>query len=229
MHTRHFIIGLIITILALGWISSCADDDVRPAAFINPTTGEQCTAWVNNPHEADGSGHRACDFPIPQTQPVRSPGMSDADWALIGFMYGYGAGHSAYYFSPGYYDRYIGPAWSRYPGTYYGYGHQPITRITNYTTVMNNYSRSNATTIRTAQADPKLSGYTGSSGKTYTGTTVPAKSFSGGNTSRYSSGGNAGTSGGSSGGGSGGLFGGSSGSSGKSGYTPPRVSGGGRK
>lgn len=155
--------------------------------------------------------------------------MSDADFAMLGFLFGYGAGHSDFFFTPRYYDRYISPAWSRYPGTYYGYGRAPVTRVTNYTTVIHNYDSVNASRITTAKADPKLSGYTDTkTGKSYTGTTVPAKAFSGGPSSSKS-GGNAtvsGTSGKSSGGGS--WFGGGS-SSGKGGYSPSRSSGGGRK
>jgi len=198
--TPRRVAGVVLTLLVAMILAACGSsyDDVgyvRPAPVVNPTTGERCTAWVNNPHEADGTGLRACDYPIPQSTPVQQPGMSATDFALLMFMYNYGAGHSSFFFAPSYYDNYIGPAWSRYPGTYYGYGRQPVTRVTNYTTVVHNYDTSNASTITKNAANPKYSGYTDTkTGKSYTGKTVPTKSFSGG-PSTYTSGGNAGVSG----------------------------------
>jgi len=53
--------------------------------------------------------------------------------------------------------------------------------------------RSNASVIATAKSNPKYSTYTGSDGKSYTGKSVPPKSFSGGDAPAFRSGGNAGT------------------------------------
>lgn len=188
---RCWLMVLMVLAVAVPGVAACGNDYddtgyVRPAPVVNPTTGERCTAWVNNPHEADGSGLRACDYPIPQTPPVRSPGMSDADFAMLGFLFGYGAGHSDFFFRPSYYDTYIGPAWSRYPGTYYGYGHVPVQRVGNVTvyntTVVHNYDTRNATRITTARSDPRFSGYTDTrTGKSYTGRTVPQRAFGGSN------------------------------------------------
>lgn len=194
--------GAVFMLLVALLLAACGNDYdnagyVRPAPVVNPTTGERCTAWVNNPHEADDTGLRACDYPIPQTPPVYQPGMSPADWALLGYMFHYGAGHSDFFFDPygNYYNRYIGPAWSRYPGTYYGYGHAPVQRVGDVnvykTTVVHNYDTRNASTITTSRSDPKYSGYTDTkTGKSYTGKNVPTKSFSGG-PATYKSGGNA--------------------------------------
>lgn len=238
--------NLILTLCLLGVTSpalaACGSDEtVAPAVFTTPT-GQQCAAWVNNPHETDGSGLRPCDFPIPTTQPVRQPGMSDADYFLLGALFSYGLGHHDYYYSDSYYNSRIGPAWSRYPGTYYGYGHQPVTRINNvnvYNTTINNVNTKYAAQEKTYAANPKTGGYTGSSGKSYTGTSVPAKAFANTN-APAKSGGNAGITGSSSGKSSTGSSSGkggyspSTGSSGKGGYSPPssggsRSSGGGRR
>lgn len=238
--------NLILTLYLLGVTSpalaACGGDEatVAPAAFTTPT-GQQCAAWVNNPHETDGSGLRPCDFPIPTSQPVQTPGMSNVDYALLGALFGYGLGHHSYYYSDGYYNRHIGPAWSRYPGTYYGYGHQPVTRISNvnvYHTTINNVSTRYAAQEKTYESNPKTGGYKSSDGKSYTGSSVPAKSFANTN-APAKSGGNAGTVGSTSGGSSGkGGYSPSTGNSGKGGYSPPSSggsrssggsSGGGRK
>jgi hypothetical protein len=174
------------------------DQTIAPTAFTNPTTGEKCAPWVNNPHETDGSGLRACDFAMPTTQPVRQTGMSDADWFALGAMFRFGLGHSDYYYSDGYYYRHIGPAWSRYPGTYYGYGHAPVTRITtvnNYhTTVVQPTNTKYAAQEKAAAANPKTGGYKTASGKTYTGATAPKSAFKGTNVTPGSAAGDAPTS-----------------------------------
>src|SRR6478672_150692 len=115
---------LALTILTLSSpLAACGDDEqVAPAAFTSPVDGHQYCAWVNNPHECDGSGYAPMPFAMPTTQPVRQPGMSDTDFLLLGGLFGYGLGHHSYYYSDSYYYNRIGPAWDRYPGTYYGYG-----------------------------------------------------------------------------------------------------------
>lgn len=175
---------LLLTLTAfalMGASVACgSDEEVTPAAYTSPVDGRQYCAWVNNPHECEGSGLTPAPFPIPTSQPVREPGMSDADFLLLGGLFGYGLGHHSYYYSDGYYNRHIGPAWSHYPGTYYGYGHQPVTQINNvkvYRTTINNVNTRYAAQERTAERSPSTGGYKSTTGKTYTGNTVPAKVF----------------------------------------------------
>lgn len=111
--------------------------------------------------------------------------MSDGDYLLLGALFGYGMGHSDHYYSEPYYNRYIHPAYLRYPGyVAYGYGHVPLGRYGTYggyrTTVINHVNVTYAAQESAAHRDPKLSTYVGG-GKTYTGTTVPHSSFSGTN------------------------------------------------
>jgi len=124
------------------------------------------------------------------------PGMSPADYNYLNDYYTWGGGHSDYYFSDGHYNSRIGPAWQTHPGTYYGYGRQPVvhyTTINDYRGSIRSYDSSNASVIATAKSNPKYSTYTGSDGKSYTGKSVPPKSFSGGDAPAFRSGGNAGT------------------------------------
>jgi len=224
-----------LTILTLSSpLAACGDDEqVAPAAFTSPVDGHQYCAWVNNPHECDGSGYAPMPFAMPTTQPVRQPGMSDTDFLLLGGLFGYGLGHHSYYYSDSYYYNRIGPAWDRYPGTYYGYGRAPVTRITtvnNYhTTVVAPVNTRYAAQEKTYAASPKTGGYTSTTGKTYTGNSVPAKAFANTN-APVKAGGSASTVGGSRSTGSGGRY---SPSSGKGGYSPSsggsRSSGGGRR
>lgn len=181
-----------VTTPALAACGSDEDDPVDPASFTNPTTGERCQPWVNNPHEADSSGLRACDTAISTVRPVQSPGMSAVDYLLLMHMFDFGMTYHRTYFSDGYYNRYIGPAWSAHPGNYYTYGHQPVTRITTinnfHTTVVDPVNSKYSAQMRTAE---KGANYTTRSGKRYTGTSVPAKVFSDTN-APTKSGGNAG-------------------------------------
>jgi hypothetical protein len=163
-------------------IDNTADDSTIRPAPVTTASGQQCTPWINNPGEADGSGYRACDYPIPQDRPVRSQGMSDADWFLMGALWGTGMGHPGYYYSDNYYRYHIGPAWNRHPGySGYGWGHQPIVRVTNYNTTINHVNTTYAADEKKYSADPKTSTYRSASGKTYTGKTVPKTAFKGSN------------------------------------------------
>jgi hypothetical protein len=204
-----------VTAPALAACDSDAQETVAPSAFTSPVDGHQYCAWVNNPHECDGSGNAPMPFAMPTSQPTMQPGMSNSDYLLLGALFGYGLGHHSYYYSDDYYNRRIGPAWSHYPGSYYGYGRQPVTRITNvnnyHTTVINNVNTKYATQEKSYAANPATGGYKGSSGKTYTGATVPPKAFSGTNAPTRA-GGNATTS--------------TSGSTGKGGYSPSSPSSG---
>lgn len=159
-------------------INDTADQSTIRPAPITTASGQQCQPWINNPGEADGSGYRACDYPIPTDRPVRQSGMSDADYFLLGALFSYGLGHHDYYYSDNYYRNYIGPAWNRHPGSYYGYGgRQPIVRITNYSATINHVNTAYAADEKRAVADPKTSAYKSASGKTYTGKTVPQSTF----------------------------------------------------
>lgn len=229
---RAFILTLAVFSVGAPALAACDSqpETVAPAAFTSPVDGHQYCAWVNNPHECDGSGFAPMPFAMPTTQPVQQPGMSNSDYLLLGALFGYGLGHHSYYYSDDYYYRHIGPSWSRYPGTYYGYGRAPVTRITSvnnyHTTVINNVNTKYSAQEKSYASNPTTGGYKSSTGKSYTGNTIPAKAFSGTN-APTKSGGNAGTyTGGSSSGRSGGYspsspFSGrnSSPSSGKGGYS----------
>lgn len=203
-----------VTAPALAACDSDAQETVAPSAFTSPVDGHQYCAWINNPHECDGSGNAPMPFAMPTSQPTMQPGMSNSDYLLLGALFGYGLGHHSYYYSDDYYNRRIGPAWSHYPGSYYGYGRQPVTRITSvnnyHTTVINNVNTKYATQEKSYAANPATGGYKSSTGKTYTGATVPPKAFSGTN-APTKAGGNAST---------------TSGSTGKGGYSPSSPSSG---
>jgi hypothetical protein len=159
--------------------------------------GQRCTAWVNNPFEAQGAHDPACPYPIPQQAPFMSPGMNPVDYRMMSDYYQYGGGHSDFFFQPSYYDSFIGPSWRYHPGVYRGYGGTTIVQyhtVNDYRTTVGTYDRVNASTITTAKANPKYSTYSGSDGKSYSGKAVPAKAFSGGDSSPAKAGGSAGVS-----------------------------------
>ena len=183
---------LILTLAGLALVApavaACADDDATaaPAAFVSPVDGKTYCAWVNITHECDNSGYPPAPFPMPTDQPTHQPGMSDADFLLLGALFWYGLGHHSYYYSEPYYNHFIGPAYTRYPGyRSYGYGHAPLARYSSVkvynTTVINHVDRTYARQEATAVKDPKLSTYKTANGKTYTGTTVPKTAFKGTN------------------------------------------------
>lgn len=195
---------------------SDGSDSVAPAAFVNPATGQTECRWVNTPHECDGTGLAPTAYPIPIALPVQQPGMSATDFLILSALFQDGLRYHSFYYRPGYYDDFIRPAYSRYPGyVAYGYGHQPLTRINNVnvykTTIINPVDTRYASQERAAQSRAT---YTSPSGKTYTGSTVPTKLFSGGNVPTKA-GGSAGSSTSSS----------TTSGSGKSGYTGSSSSG----
>jgi hypothetical protein len=185
-YLRNLILALFALILVGAPLAACSgsdtttDQNIRPAA-VQTASGDYCTPWMNQPGEADGSGYRACDMPIPQDRPVRDSGMSDADWFMAGVLWQNAMGHSNFYYGPNYYDQYIGPAWYRHPGySGYGWGHRPITRIdarTYNTTVITHVNKTYAADEKRAAANPKYSTYKGSGGRTYTGNNVPKSAF----------------------------------------------------
>lgn len=182
------LIGVAMLLGLGGTLAACGSDDdatAAPAAFTSPVDGKQYCAWMNNPHECDQSGYPAAPFAMPQSQPVQQPGMSNMDYALLGGLFGYYMGHHSYYNRPWYYNNYIGPAWTRYPtGNYYAYPGHSVTRITtvnNYTTIVHNVDIKYASQEKSFSANPKYSTYKTANGKTYTGTSVPKKAFSGTN------------------------------------------------
>jgi hypothetical protein len=112
--------------------------------------------------------------------------MSDADFLLLGGLFGWGMGHHDFIYSQPYYDNYIHPAYVRYPGyVAYGYRHQPVPAYSNVnvykTTVINYADTKHATEEKTAVKDPKFNGYKTANGKTISADKVPAKAFSGTN------------------------------------------------
>jgi hypothetical protein len=161
-------------------VNNAADESTIRPDPITTASGQQCTPWINQPGEADGSGYRACDMPIPQDRPVRSQDMSDADWFLMGALWGTSMGHPGYYYSDDYYRYHIGPAWNRHPGYVgYGWGHRPITRVDarTYNTTIVHVNNTYAADEKKATADPKTSGYHSAAGKKYNGNTVPKTAF----------------------------------------------------
>jgi hypothetical protein len=186
---RALLLALMVFALAAPALAACGSDNavntaadestIRPDP-IRTASGDLCTPWMNQPGEADGSGYPACDEPIPQNRPVRDQGMSDADWFLMGALWGTAMGHSDFYYGPNYYPMYIGPAWNRHPGySGYGWGHQPITRVDarTYNTTIVNVNKTYAADEKKAAADPKTSGYHSAAGKKYNGKTVPKQAF----------------------------------------------------
>jgi hypothetical protein len=178
------LLGLMAPAACAGAVNQAGDDlTVRPAAVTMPN-GQVCTPWMNNPHEAElynPGGPRACDYPIPTDRPVQQPGMSPLEFAGLMYLFNVGMGHHDFYYGGGYYNSYIGPAWNRWPGSYYGYGHAPITRVvdarTYNTTIIHNVDTKYAADEKRASSDPKYSTYKTASGKTYTGSNVPKASF----------------------------------------------------
>ena len=65
------ILVLALAILTLSSpLAACGDDEqVAPAAFTSPVDGHQYCAWVNNPHECDGSGYAPMPFVSGATEP----------------------------------------------------------------------------------------------------------------------------------------------------------------
>jgi hypothetical protein len=184
-YLRNLTLALLTLLLVAGPLAACgepereADDlSARPAAVTTPT-GQVCQPWVNNPHEVDDTGIRACDYPIPRDRPVQHDGMSAGDFALLMLLFNNGLGHSDFYYGPGYYGRYIEPAWNRYPGTYRDYGGGSVTRVDNrtYNTTITHVNGTYAADEKRLHADPKYSTYKTSGGKTYTGNTVPKTAF----------------------------------------------------
>jgi hypothetical protein len=188
-YLRNLTLALLTFLLVAGPLTACgepereADDlSARPAAVTMPS-GRVCHPWVNNPNESriDGDdGIPPCDYPIPTDRPVQHDGMSPLEFVGLMYLFNVGMGHSDFYFGPAYYGHYIGPAWNRYPGSYYGYGHTPITRVdqrTYNTTIINNVNTKYAADIKRDRADPKYSTYKTAGGKTYTGATVPKTAF----------------------------------------------------
>jgi uncharacterized membrane protein YgcG len=182
---RAFLIALLPLALIAPSACSSADDDTTasPAAFVSPVDHQTYCRWINNPHECDNSGLRAASFPIPTDQPVQQPGMSATDFLILNALFQDGMMYHSFYYRPWYYNNYIGPAWNRYPGyTSYGYGHQPIQRITNVatynTTVVDHVNTKYASQEKAAE--PKAV-YKTANGKTYSGKTVPQAAFEGTN------------------------------------------------
>jgi hypothetical protein len=174
---------IIIGILALiGMVTTACDDDyasARPAAFTSPVDGRQYCAWVNNPHECDGAGLAPAPFAMPMTQPA----YNDPDHALLMGLFTYHLMYHSFYDEPYYYDHYIGPAWHRYPGTYYAGRGRPVTVINNsrtYTTTVNNFNSKYSSQESTLSSKAMYRNLT--TGKTYTGNQVPQRIFKGGNT-----------------------------------------------
>lgn len=191
---RNLILLLLALFLIAPMACSSSDDDATaaPTAFTSPVDGKTYCPWVNTPHEVDdGCGnpvtrYPAAPFPIPTDQPIREPGMSGTDYALLGALFGYGLGHHSYFYSEPYYYRHIGPAYTRYPGyVAYGYGHRPLTRYSSvnvyHTTVINHVDSRYAAQEKTFAADPKTGAYKTANGKTYTGATAPKTAFAGTN------------------------------------------------
>jgi hypothetical protein len=184
---RKFILSLMGVLLLASPALACssADDDATATplkAFVSPVDGKTYCAWVENPHECPGPpGPPAAPFAMPQDEPHHDPGMSNTDFLLMMALFNYHTAYSPFYGSPGYYNHYIGPAWTGYPGTYYSGPGRTTIRTTNvnvYTTNTSRFDTKYAAQEKTAQ---KNATYKTANGKVYKGTEVPRSAFSGTN------------------------------------------------
>lgn len=189
-YLRNLTLTLLTAVLMAAPLAACSGDDDGfrcPAPITSPVDGQKYTPWVENPHETDGCPYAPAAFAMPTDRPVQSPGMSSTDFLLLMMLFD---NHTTYgpsfYDRPGYYNSRIAPAWGRYPGTYSA---GPGGRVTVHHTTINNYGdttrkfeTANAATIKANSG--KQQAYVDAKGKTYKGTQVPDKAFSGGNSGR---------------------------------------------
>jgi uncharacterized membrane protein YgcG len=182
-----FLLMLGMLLGSAGALASCSsDDDAATAtplkAFVSPVDGKTYCAWVENPHECPGPpGPPAAPFAMPQDEPRHDPGMSNMDFLLMMALFDYHTTYSPYYGGIGYYNHYVSPAWTRYPGTYYsGPGRTTIhtTNVSVYTSSASKFDTKYATQERAGQ---KNAVYKTANGKTYKGTEVPRSAFKGTN------------------------------------------------
>lgn len=195
MNMPHWLRTFLLTLAALALIAStaaCADDDATSAplkAFTSPVDGKTYCAWVENPHECPGPpGPPAAPFAMPQDEPHRDSGMSGTDFLLLMALFNYHTTYAPYYGGAGYYNHYVAPAWSRYPGTYYSGPGRTTIRTTNINVYTNKSTSFDKRYATQEKANAPKAEYKTANGKIYKGTQVPTKAFSGGNVrvDRYS-------------------------------------------
>jgi hypothetical protein len=184
---RRFFLSLLSVLVLAAPLAACSsDDDAATAtplkAFVSPVDGKTYCAWVENSYECPGPpGPPAAPFAMPQDEPRHDPGMSMTDFLLLNALFSYHTTYAPFYGSPGYYNHYIGPAWTGYPGTYYSGPGRTTIRTTNvnvYTSNTNKFDTKYASQEKVAQ---KNATYKTANGKTYKGTEVPRSAFSGTN------------------------------------------------
>jgi hypothetical protein len=191
---RNFVLALAVMVGATFGLTACGSDPApvaqspvqdgtpAPAAFVSKVDGKTYCAWVNNSHECDDSGYPPAPFAMPTEDPQTNRASYGRDYDLLEDLFLYHVMYHSYFNNPWYYNSFISPAWAAYPGTYYGWGGHPVTRITtvnNYTTTVNKFDSVNAKTETKLQQSAKYTDK--ATGKTYNGNTVPASKFSGTN------------------------------------------------
>lgn len=184
---RRLLLALMSVAVIAGPLAACSsvyDDDATaaPAAFVSKVDGKTYCPWVETRHECDGSPFAPTPFPIPTDRPSHDPGMSAVDYILLMQLFDHGVGYHDYYYRQGYYDTYIGPSYTRYPGQVdYGYGHRPMTRVSsdtyNKTVIYNVNTKYKADEDRLS----KNVTYKTAGGKTLTGDKAVKSGFKGTN------------------------------------------------
>lgn len=184
---RRFFLSLLSILVLVAPLAACSsDDDAATAtplkAFVSPVDGKTYCAWVENPHECPGPpGPPAAPFAMPQDEPRHDPGMSMTDFLLLNALFSYHTTYAPFYGSPGYYNHYIGPAWTGYPGTYYSGPGRTTIRTTNVNVYTSNTSKFDTKYASQEKVAQKNAAYKTANGKTYKGTEVPRSAFSGTN------------------------------------------------
>jgi hypothetical protein len=168
-------------------LTSCGDDPPvdegtpAPAAFESPVDHQLYCGWRENLHECAGSGYPPAPFAMPTNDLDRSTQGVSEHYDLLEALLLYHITYHAFYNNPWYYDNYITPAWSAYPGTYYAWGGHPVVRVTNVTYyTVNARSFDNRYRARERSTESQAT-YRTKTGKTYNGKTVPTKKFAGTN------------------------------------------------
>lgn len=166
--------------------SSCSSDDdatVAPKVWISPVDGKPYCTWVENPHECPGPpGPPAAPFAMPQDKPDQNRDhLSPLDFILLMSLFDRHESYAPYYHRPWYYSNHIGPAWDRYPGTYYGSPGRTTIRHTTINNYGDSYRRFDTAYAGDEKAKARTAEYTTAGGKKYRGDQVPTKAFSGTN------------------------------------------------
>jgi hypothetical protein len=158
--TRRLLAVLVAATMLLGTAVACdstGDDTYRPSSYGPTIAGQASCAWIVDPSECSDSGVPSGNwYQMPGSQP--SGYNADNLSTMIFALWWWRLAYDPWYASSAYYGYYVP---SRYRSTYVS---QHVTYVENhYRTQINNYS--------------KHTTYRSSSGKTVSGSKVPAKRF----------------------------------------------------